>query len=79
LPITEGKIEALVYDKPILRHLIRKEFPGDLEVLPIPFLPQDNGIALPAKSPLRDPINLVLLKTINSAAWHSRLIDYLGR
>jgi len=77
--IAEDKIEALVYDKPILQYLVRKEFPGNLEVLPITFLPQDYGIALPAKSPLREPINRALLKIIDSLAWQDTLARYLGR
>ena len=77
--IAEGKIEALVYDKPILRYLIRNEFPGDLEVLPTTFDRQDYGIALPVGSPLREPINVVLLKIIHSQAWQGTLTHYLGR
>ena len=77
--IAEGKIEALVYDKPILQYLIRKEFPGDLEVLPVTFRRQDYGIALPVGSPLREPINVVLLKIIRAPAWQGTLIQYLGR
>ncbi|MGB3097486.1 MAG: transporter substrate-binding domain-containing protein [Candidatus Deferrimicrobiaceae bacterium] len=77
--IAEGKIEALVYDKPILQYLIRKEFPGDLEVLPTTFRRQDYGIALTAESPLREPINVVLLKIIRAPAWQGTLTHYLGR
>jgi ABC-type amino acid transport substrate-binding protein len=77
--IADGKIQALVYDMPILRYLIRKEFQGDLEMVPNPFLPQEYGIALPAKSPLREPINRVLLEKIHSPAWEDTLTQYLGR
>ncbi len=77
--IAEGKIEALVYDKPILRYLIRKEFQGDLEVLPTTFRRQDYGIAMPAGSPLREPINRVLLETIHAPVWQGTLTQYLGR
>jgi polar amino acid transport system substrate-binding protein len=77
--IAEGKIEALVYDKPILQYLIRKDFLTDLEVLPITFLSQDYGIALPSRSPLREPINRSLLQIIESPAWQGTLAGYLGR
>ncbi len=77
--ITDDKIQALVYDMPILRYLIRKEFQGDLEVVPNPFLPQEYGIAVPADSPFREPINRVLLKMIHTPAWEDTLTQYLGR
>ena len=77
--VAEGKIEALVYDKPTLKYLIRKSFLTDLEVLPITFLPQDYGIALPTGSPLREPINRALLQIIESPAWQGTLAGYLGK
>jgi polar amino acid transport system substrate-binding protein len=77
--IAEGEIDALVHDKPILQYLIGKGFPGDLEVLPNTFLPQDYGIALPEGSPLREPINRSLLKTIQAPEWQNTLARYLGR
>jgi len=77
--ISGGNIEAFVYDKPILQYLIRKEFPADLEVLPITFFSQDYGIAMPPGSPLREPINRTLLEIIESPAWQGTLVQYLGR
>jgi len=77
--IAEGKIEALVYDKPILQYLILKEFQGELEVVPETFLPQEYGIGLPTGSPLREPINRVLLEIIHVPAWEDTLTQYLGR
>jgi len=77
--VAKGKIDALVYDKPILQYLIRKDFLTDLEVLPITFFPQDYGIALPARSPLREPINRSLLQIKESPAWQGTLAGYLGR
>lgn len=77
--IGEDKTDALVHDEPILRYLIQKEHPGKLEVLPTPLLPQDYGIALPAGSPLREPINRALLKTIQAPEWQETLARYLGR
>jgi ABC-type amino acid transport substrate-binding protein len=40
---------------------------------------QDYGIALPQKSPLREPINRALLEIIDSPAWQGTLAQYLGR
>jgi len=77
--MAEGKIQALVYDKPILRYLVQKEYPGKLEVLPYSFYEQDYGIALREGSPLREPVNHVLLNILNSPAWQDTLSLYLGR
>ena len=77
--MAEGNIQALVYDMPILRYLIRRDYPGKLEVLPYSFDEQDYGIALRDGSPLREPINQVLLKIVYSPAWQDTLSLYLGR
>jgi len=77
--ITEGRIDAFVYDAPILRYLINKEFHGKLQVLSRTFVRQDYGIALPSGSPLREPINRVLLKTIGDPKWQDVLQRYLGQ
>jgi ABC-type amino acid transport substrate-binding protein len=74
----DGKIDALVYDAPILRYLVNNNFRGKLDVLPYTFLRQDYGIGLPAGSPLREPINRVLLEEINRPEWQDILYRYLG-
>ena len=77
--ITEGRIDAFVYDAPIIRYLINKEFHGKLQVLSRTFVRQDYGIALPPGSSLREPINRVLLKTIGDPKWQDVLKRYLGQ
>ncbi len=74
-----GAIEALVYDSPILRYLIHERFQGELEVLPHTFHREDYGIALPKNSPLRKPINRILLEKIHGRQWQDNLHQYLGR
>jgi polar amino acid transport system substrate-binding protein len=76
--ISEHKIDAFVYDAPILRYLVHGKFQGELEVLPGTFVRQDYGIALPAGSPLREPINRLLLKKITDPAWQDLLHRYMG-
>jgi ABC-type amino acid transport substrate-binding protein len=77
--IVDGKLDAFVYDAPILRYLVHKEFPGRLHVLPQTFVRQDYGIALPEGSPLREPINRVLLQKIGDEAWQDILKQYFGQ
>ena len=73
-----GKIQALVYDAPILRYYIHQNYIGSLEVLPFRLQRQEYGIALQPKSPLREQINVVLLQKIRENAWQDRLSQYLG-
>jgi ABC-type amino acid transport substrate-binding protein len=79
LALSEGSIEAFVYDEPMLRYLVNRDFKGDLEVLPGTFERQDYGIALQVGSPLREPINRVLLQKIVETEWQDTLYNYLGR
>lgn len=76
--IVGGDIEAFVYDAPMLRYLVHENFQGELQVLPRTFLHQAYGIALPEGSPLREPINRVLLQEIEKATWQDTLYRYLG-
>lgn len=61
--LSRNEIDAFVYDKPLLEHVLEKT-PEDSSffILPISFAKQNYGIALPEKSKLREPINLSLLK-----------------
>lgn len=76
--LKEGKIQALVYDAPILRYYIHQNYIGSLEVLPYRLQRQEYGIALEPNSPLREQINVVLLQKIREQAWHDKLSLYLG-
>ena len=61
--IHADRVDAFVYDAPLLRYLINTQYNGRLQVLPGTFLPQDYAIGLPPRSVLREPINRVLLQT----------------
>ena len=74
----EGKIQALVYDAPILRYYIHQNYIGSLEVLPYRLQRQEYGIALQPNSPLREQINVILLQKIREKAWQDKLSQYLG-
>ncbi len=77
--VADNEIDAFVYDAPILRYLIKENFKGKLKTLPSTFLRQDYGIALANGSPLREDINVVLLREIGQPEWESLLDEYLGR
>jgi polar amino acid transport system substrate-binding protein len=77
--LNRGRIDAFVYDSPVLRYIIKRNFPASLMVLPQTFEQQNYGIALPNGSPLREPINRILLKEIREKDWQDVLYRYLGR
>ncbi|MCB2229539.1 transporter substrate-binding domain-containing protein [bacterium] len=76
--VSEGRIDAFVYDAPILRYLAKTDYPGKVRVLPGTFSRQDYGLALQQGSPYRESINRILLQEIRSPKWGELLKRYLG-
>ena len=68
----------MVYDLPILRHLVSEGYAGKLRVLPNLLVRQDYGIALPPGSPLREPFTREILRIIQTPQWSSMLEGFLG-
>jgi polar amino acid transport system substrate-binding protein len=77
--LQKGRIDAVVYDRPLLLWLVNARFSGSLQVLDATFDPQVYAIALPQGSELRIPIDLALLDAIRSDWWRETLFAYLGR
>lgn len=73
-----GEVDAMPYDAPLLCHVAATALQHTVEVLPATFERQDYGFALPAGSPLREPINRVLLEKIKLPEWRDTLRRYLG-
>lgn len=76
--LARGRVDAIVYDAPLLRWQIKREHPGELRVLPLQLERQDYAFALPGGSPLRESLNTSLLQRINAADWDQRLKKYFG-
>ncbi len=76
----QSKIDAMVYDHPILSYYTSKNrrISEDVRVLGETFERQDYAIGLPAKSPYREDINRILLREIGSAWWNDTIFRYLG-
>jgi polar amino acid transport system substrate-binding protein len=74
-----GLIDAFVHDEPILRYDLLRNYPGRFELLPEVIDPQLYGIALPPRSPLREPLNQALLDLLASPRWSAIEKTYLGR
>jgi len=61
-PLLEaGKVDAIVYDAPVLRYYEAREGSGKVKVVGQIFNPEDYGVALPNDSPLRENINRTIL------------------
>jgi len=76
--LAAGEADAVVYDLPILRHLVSERNAGKVRVLPNLLVRQDYGIALPSGSPLREPFSREILRIIQTPEWSSMLEGYLG-
>lgn len=76
--LDEGKIEAFVYDAPIMEYLIRQNYQGTLTVLPQLFNHQKYGIGIPFNSPMRQDINRALLSIIETGRFERIKRRYLG-
>lgn len=78
--VKQNKIDAFVYDAPILKYLIKSQnISNEIRVLPIILDPINYAFALPANSNLREPINRALLEIIDNIDWQNTVDKYIGR
>lgn len=75
--LAAGKLDAVIYDAPLLRWQIAQRYRGDLIVLPMLLERQDYAFAVPEHSALREPLNTSLLNHINGPDWDKRVSRYL--
>lgn len=67
--LNQGGLEVVVYDKPILEYYKGRYDMDEVQVLPNLFTRENYGIALPLHSPLRNKINVILLRLVESEEW----------
>ena len=67
--IANKEIDAFVLNEQVLKDLVKREFPGRVQVLPGTFDEYFVSIALQDKSSLRKPINKALLKFMKTQNW----------
>ncbi|QIG79875.1 transporter substrate-binding domain-containing protein [Stakelama tenebrarum] len=77
--VADGEIDAFVYDRPLLRYLLKGDLGNDLRLVPGNFGRQDYGFALPQGSEMREPINRTILERIESRDWSNELTKVLGK
>ena len=76
--LAAGELDAVVYDRPLLRYRVRNDFSDALQVAAFEFEPQDYAIGLPQGSRLREEINRHLLVHGRGDEWEALLRRYLG-
>jgi Bacterial extracellular solute-binding proteins, family 3 len=77
--LKDGKLDAFVYDRPILEWNVRKGFIDDVTVLDKIFSREDYAIALPENSALRAKIDIAMVDELRGAWWQDLVQRYLGR
>ncbi len=72
------KIDAFVYDKPLLAWAIHQRFSSSIELTDATFEPQEYAFALTRNSPLRKALDVAILDATHSAWWEQTTFRYLG-
>ncbi len=74
----DGSVEAVVFDAPILAYYATTVGDGSAEVVGPMFLRENYGFALPSDSPLREPINRVLLRKREDGSYDALYRKWFG-
>jgi ABC-type amino acid transport substrate-binding protein len=76
--IEEKKVDAMVYDAPLLKYMIKERYRENIMVVDRLFDEQNYAIALPTNSLLREQINIAMLEIISSREWEEIKEKYMG-
>jgi polar amino acid transport system substrate-binding protein len=76
--LLQGEVEAVVYDAPNLLYYANGAGRGKLAVVGRIFEPQDYGLALRQRSPLRENINRAILALIESGELERIRAEWFG-
>ena len=77
--LSQGKLDAVVYDFSTLQYLVHEEFRDELTVLSRTFNPKFLALPLPPDSPLRRPLNKAIMAVMETPVWHRILVSYIGK
>ncbi len=72
------KIDALVYDKPLLAWAIQQGYSSSVELVDASFDPQEYAFAIPRNSSLRNTLDVAVLDAIHSDWWEQTIFRYVG-
>ncbi len=74
-----GKLDAFVYDRPILEYNVRNGFRDDIQVQDKAFARDNYAIVVPKGSPLREEIDIAMIDDLRGPWWRDVIQRYLGR
>jgi ABC-type amino acid transport substrate-binding protein len=77
--IRAGKLDAFVYDRPILAWNVRRGFSDDIDVLDELFARENYAIAVRKNSPLRGKIDVAMVDELRGPWWREVRERYFGR
>lgn len=76
--LQRGDVEALVYERAILGHMIKQYGWREVDILPHVLAVHDYAIAMQQDSPMKESINRALLKVVQAPQWRSVVQRYVG-
>lgn len=76
--LKRGEVDALIYERAILGHMIKEYGWMDLQLLPQTVASHDYALALPTGSPLTEGINRALLAIVQRPEWRAVTQRYVG-
>ena len=76
--LQRGDVDALIYEKPILGHMVKEFGWRNLQILPHTLAVREYAIALPSGSPNIESINRALLKVLQRPDWKDVVHRYVG-
>lgn len=77
--LESGKVDAVVYDAPVLQHYARNEGKGKVKVVGVTFQKKSYGFAFPVNSEYRDRINVSLLELIENGGYQDVKRRWFGK
>lgn len=76
--VAQGRVDAVVYDAPVMRYMLRQNQDSDVLVLPQLAREESYAIAVANGSQLREPLDRALLGILNDEEWRGVVTRYLG-
>lgn len=76
--VQQGRLDAVVYDEPVLQYRNNELSDGGLRLLPGTFDNQEYAFAVGSGSALREPISQAILRITNGSEWNDLTRRYLG-
>jgi ABC-type amino acid transport substrate-binding protein len=76
--LQRGEVDALIYERAIVGHMIKDYGWRELRILPHILAVWDYAVAVPTDSPLKERINRALLKAVPTQDWKDVVQKYVG-